>query len=102
MAYVVTQSYRIRPQFRDDYLKAVPAIVKAGTALGCVWFEVYERDDEPNAFTEMMAFDSWTHYERLRAIPPTTAMETVFRDLDRWIEGGLSAVRIRALKSITA
>ena len=101
MVFLVTQTYRIRSQFRDEYLAVVPQLEKGGMDLGCAWLEVYESDDEPNRFTEMQAFDSWTHWQRIRDIPPTREMEAVFRNLDQWIEGGLDGIQTDCLKSLT-
>lgn len=100
MAFVILQSYRVRSQYRAAFLEIAPRIVKAGMDLGCVRFEIFEDDDEPCLITEMMVFDSWTHYERLRAIPPTREMEAIFNDLDRFIEGGLDAMQVVRLHSI--
>jgi len=100
MVFLVLETYRIRAKHREAYLAAVPKIVKNGMDLGCVWFEVYEDDDTPNLFTEMMAFDSWTHYQRLRSIPQSREIEAITRDLDTWIEGGLDAIETTYLKSV--
>ncbi|MBM4397829.1 MAG: MFS transporter [Deltaproteobacteria bacterium] len=99
MVFLVLESYRIRDEHRAAYLEAAPAIAKNGMDLGCVWFEIYEDDDHPNEFTEMMAFDSWTHYERLRQVPQTREMAALTREMDTWIDGGLAAIRSTHLKS---
>ena len=98
-SFVVMQVYRIRDQYRPQYLELLPTIVRSGMDLGCTFFDAYEDDDVPNMFIEMMGFDSWTHYERLRTIPPTRVMEQVSRSLEEWIEGGLDGVKILHLQT---
>lgn len=97
--FVVMQTYRVDSRHRDEYVEALPDLVKAGMELGCVFFDIYEDDDEPGLFIEMMGFDSWTHYEQVRQIPPTRAMEALHRRLDGWIEGGLDAILVNHLQT---
>ena len=97
--FVVMQTYRVKSEHRDAYLALIPELVKSGMDLGCVFFDVYEDDDVKNLFIEMMGFDSWTHYSRLRQVPPTRAMEAIHRDLDLWVEGGLDAILVNHLQT---
>lgn len=98
--FVVMQRYRVRGQYRDEYIEAMKKVAKAGEDLGCVFFEVYEDDDEKNVFVEMMGFDSWSHYQRLRQIPPTREVEEITKKLEEWIEGGLEAIEVTYLTSV--
>lgn len=99
--YVVMQIYRIKDQYKERYLEAIKKVVQAGVDIGAVFHEVYEDDDRPGQFIEMMGFDSWTHYKRLSLKPPTTEMASIFKEMDEWIEGGLDNIEVMYLKSVT-
>jgi len=94
------QTYRIRSEFREEYLEAIRRIAEAGSDLGCVFFEVYENDDCKNEFTEMMGFDSWNHYERLRRIPASAEVANLSSRLADWMEGGPDAMTVTHLTSV--
>jgi quinol monooxygenase YgiN len=99
MVYMVVTTYRIKRQYRDEFLAAQPKIERAALDLGCLWYECYEDDDVRNRFCEMMAFDSWTHYERVRRIPPTNEITAIFKAMDEWVEGGDSGMLVEHWKS---
>lgn len=88
--FIVSQTYRIKERFREEYLEAIAAIVRSGMDLGCVFFYVWENDDLKNEFTEVMGFDSWSHYARLSSIPPTRKVEEIAKKMEEWIEEGIT------------
>lgn len=92
--FMVMQTYRVRSQFREDFLAAIGVVAKSEMDLGCVFYQVFENDDRKNEFVELMGFDSWSHYERLRSIPPSSELAEILRKMDAWIEGGNEAIEV--------
>jgi|GEM_PF-3294861 len=98
--FAVMQTYTIEPRFRDEYLKAMKEVIEEAMDLGCTFFDLYEDDDKPGTFIEVMGFDSWSHYERLRKIEPSSRKREIMRKMETWIRGGLEAIQVRHLKGV--
>lgn len=91
--FVVLQTYRIRDRYREEYLDTIRRVVEADLEIGCVSYQVLENADRKNEFTEVMTFDSWSHYERIRRSPASRPIEHFSDHMDDWIEGGADAVQ---------
>lgn len=98
--FMVMQTYRVRDKYRDQYLELIRRVAEADVEIGCVFYQVYENDDRKNEFLELMGFDSWSHYERIRRAPPTGPLEDFCRRIDEWIEGGGDAIETTHWKCV--
>jgi len=100
MGYLVCNTYRIRSQCVEEFTATISEMAQLGEDLGASYFEVWQDDDEPLRYVEMMGFESWSHYQRLSQIPWSNRMQDLMKVLDRCIEGGLDAMETWNLKSV--
>ena len=98
--FVVMQEYLIDSRHRDEYLELMRIVIDAATELGCVFYELYENDDRSCHFVEMMGFDSWSHYERLRKKEPKREVVDAWNKILGWIEGGEDGIQVTHLTQV--
>jgi quinol monooxygenase YgiN len=98
--FAVMQIYTIEKKHRDEYLEAMKEVMKEAMDAGCTFFDLFEDDDRHGTFIEVMGFDSWSHYERLRKTEPSLRKQEIIRLLDTWIRGGLDAIEVRHLNAL--
>lgn len=99
--FVVMQEYLIDSRHREEYLELMKVIIQSATELGCVFYELYENDDKPCHFVEMMGFDSWSHYERLRRKEPRSEVTKAWGVILGFVEGGEEGVQVTHLTQVS-
>lgn len=99
-AYVLQHRYRVDPNERDRLLALLAAIRDHALDLGIAHFEAWQDDEDPWQITEIHAYDSWSHFQRLSKKELPVWMEDVYRDLERLIEGGMAGIETTAWNSL--
>jgi hypothetical protein len=94
-AYVLQHRYRVDPCHREQLIALFADIRAYALDLGVASFEVWQDDSDPWLVTELHGYDSWSHYRRLTQKPLPAAMEHVYADLERRIEGGVAGIETR-------
>jgi len=98
--FAVMQIYTIEEKFKEEYLKAMKDVIEEAMSMGCTFFDLYEDDDKPGTFIEVMGFDSWSHYERLRKIEPSPYKREIMSKMGTWIRGGTDGIEVRHLRGV--
>ena len=96
--FIVEISYEIWEKDRDAYLEAMGQVRENAMEIGAVGYQLYEDDDEANRLTEVMTFESWSHYKRVQARPVSAAMDDVYERIAACTIGGEADTTVRHLR----
>ncbi len=97
LAYLVMVTYDVWEKERDRFLGLAERIKENALAVGATGYQLLADDEQPCRFTEVMYFDSWSHYRRVQAEAPSREMQAVYDELDECVIGGPGETQVRAL-----
>jgi len=99
-AFIVRVTYEIWDKHREEYLEAIGLVREHAIEVGALSYRLLEDDDQPNRFTEELAFDDWSHYKRVQAKALAPEMEEIYASIARWTIGGEAETEVRYLSVI--
>jgi quinol monooxygenase YgiN len=100
--FVVEINYEIWEKDREAYLEAMAYVRENAMEIGAVGYLLYEDDDQPNRFTEVMTFESWSHYKRVQARPVSAEMDAVYERIAAYTIGAEADTTVRHLRLLEA
>lgn len=91
-AFTLQHVYRVRAGTHEEYMSLIAVVRAWMRELGVASFEVWRSPDDPQHYTEIQGYDSWSHYMRLnkKQIPPK--IKEVYHDMEQLLEGGFAGV----------
>jgi len=90
--FVVQHRYRIKQGMRDEFLSEMAEIRDHADEMGVADWLLLENEEDRHLVTEMMAFDSWAHFQRLQAKAPDADVARLYERIGTRIEGGWDGV----------
>jgi hypothetical protein len=97
LAFLVMVTYEVWEKERDRFLALVAQVKENALEVGATGYQLLADDEQPCRFTEVMYFDSWSHYRRVQAESPSREMQAVYEELDQCTIGGPGATEVRTL-----
>jgi hypothetical protein len=91
--YYVTHTFEIWSNKREKFLELIRVFRKNCDDLGCASYEVIEDDEKSGHFTEIIGFDSYSHYIRLSKKHPLREVEAAYKELLLTIVDGEKGIK---------
>lgn len=96
-AFLVMVTYDVWEKERERFLGLVERVKENALAIGANGYQLLADDDQPCRFTEIMYFDSWSHYRRVQGDAPSREMQAVYDEIDECTIGGPGEAQVRHL-----
>ncbi len=93
--FIIQHRYRVDPGDSDRFWPLMATIRDHQLDLGVASFEIWQDANDPWQIVETVAYDSWSHRQRLdgRSMPPV--VEEAIEDFGRLVVGGWDGIETR-------